>query len=128
MKGRRTAAMLCVLLGHALVVFMLMNLTQPPQRATAEGPAEELFFISEHPVDEEWNDTFEPSKEPVVKLQAPQAPDTGEAAPAEGESAAITQPGYVDWPKEGKEAAARVLAREAEAERVAKMFAGPQGT
>jgi hypothetical protein len=50
------------------------------------------------------------------------------AAPATGESAAITPPARVDWPLEGKKSAARVLAAEAEAERVARMFAGPNGT
>ena len=44
------------------------------------------------------------------------------------ESTAITPSDQVDWPLEGKKAAARVLAREAEAERVARMFAGPGGT
>ena len=34
----------------------------------------------------------------------------------------------MDWPIEGKRAAEREVAREMEAERIAKMFAGPQGT
>jgi len=50
------------------------------------------------------------------------------AAPPAGESAAITPPARVDWPIEAKKSAARVLAAEAEAERIAKMFAGPGGT
>lgn len=45
-------------------------------------------------------------------------------------SGAITQPpaGRVDWPLEAQKSAARVLAQEAESERIAKMFAGPDGT
>ncbi len=43
-------------------------------------------------------------------------------------SAIITPPERVDWPIEGKKSVARVLAAEAEAERIAKMFAGPGGT
>jgi hypothetical protein len=57
---------------------------------------------------------------------APKAP-VAAAAPA-GESAAITTKERVDWPIEAKKSAARVLAAEAEAERVARMFAGPGGT
>jgi hypothetical protein len=49
------------------------------------------------------------------------------AVPA-GESAAITPPGHVDWPIEGRKSAAKILAAEAEAARVAKMFSGPDGT
>jgi hypothetical protein len=45
-----------------------------------------------------------------------------------GESAAIMLPGHVDWPIEGKKSAARVLAAEAEAARIARMFSGPNGT
>jgi hypothetical protein len=123
--------MLCVLLGHAFIVLALMNLTRPDARSSGAlaADAEAIYFISEQPVYEEYDDRF-PVPEPEVNLNQPQTPDlegaTGE--PAAGESAAITSPGYVDWPKEGRDAAARVLAAEAEAERVAKMFAGPQGT
>jgi hypothetical protein len=46
--------------------------------------------------------------------------------PADGDSPPDTS--RVDWPEEGKKAAARVLAREAEAARIAKLFAGPGGT
>jgi hypothetical protein len=58
----------------------------------------------------------------VALSTAPAAP----AAPAP--SSAITPPGRVDWPLEGKNAAEREIAREIEAERIAKMFAGPDGT
>jgi hypothetical protein len=130
MKGRRTAAMLCVLLGHALLVLALMNLTSPTvRRSAAEEPFTTLlYFIEEDAQVETESDTPDPAPDtrpPSVPVTTPAA--TADAAPS-GESAAITPPGFVDWPLEGKESAARVLAAEAEAERIAKMFAGPGGT
>lgn len=123
--------MLCVLLGHAFIVFALMNLTRPDvrSRAALAADSEAIYFISEQPVYEEYDDRF-PVPELEVSLTQPPTPDLEGAAgdPAAGESAAINAPGYVDWPKEGRDAAARVLAAEAEAERIARMFAGPQGT
>jgi hypothetical protein len=130
MKGRRTAAMLCVLLGHALLVLALRDLTSPEILVTRpqEPFVTELVFIEEdeHPLIEDSSEPEPISLAPVV----PPAPDVAAADPSSGESAAITVPerGYIDWPLERREAAARVLAEEAEAERVAKMFAGPQGT
>jgi hypothetical protein len=59
-------------------------------------------------------------KQPEVSAATPEVPV--------GESGAITAPGRVDWPIEGRKSAARVLAAEAEAQRVAKMFSGPDGT
>lgn len=123
--------MLCVLLGHALLVLGLMNLTTPePRRSSAEAPfTTQLYFIEE----DEHAETESAPAEPVPVPRRPSVPTPAPApAPAAevppGQSAAITQPGYVDWPIEGKEAAARVLAMEAEAERIAKLFAGPGGT
>jgi hypothetical protein len=55
------------------------------------------------------------------------APSTLESS-GDDEPVDPREPGYVDWPKERRDAAARVLAREAETERIAKLFAGPQGT
>ena len=124
--------MLCVLLGHALVVLALKNLTRPDEPgSSAAAEAEAIYFISEHPlIPEEFDDWFPPVPEPEIRLTQPQSPEM-EGLPAEspaaGESAAITR-GFVDWPREGRDAAARVLAAEAEAERIARMFAGPQGT
>jgi hypothetical protein len=131
MMGRRTAAMLCVLLGHALLVLALLNLTTPDiRRSTAEAPfTTQLYFI----VEEEHAETASESR-PVEPSAAPRrpAPPAAPVAPAEstapGQSAAITPPDFVDWPLEGRESAARILASEAEAERIAKMFAGPGGT
>jgi hypothetical protein len=81
---------------------------------------------------------LEPTDEPTlvpapVSATRPSTQDsTKPAAPAAGESAAIiapsAPPARVDWPLEGKKSAARVLAAEAEAERIARMFAGPGGT
>jgi hypothetical protein len=134
MMGRRTAAMLCVLLGHALLIFALRNLTswEPvTRRAGADDFVSELVDI---PYESDVRVLLEP-EEFVIHRETPRAAtltipslpaDAGDSST--GESGAITQPGYVDWPQEGKDAAARVLAREAEAERIAKMFAGPQGT
>jgi hypothetical protein len=129
MMGRRTAAMLCVLFGHALVVFALLNLTRPADRPSpAQTPALEFVSLPLYiaPIFDEFPEP-QPEK-PRLRLAPPAVATTdGEAAPA-GESAAIDTTSYVDWPKEGKEAVARVLAAEAEAERIAKMFAGPKGT
>ena len=62
------------------------------------------------------------------RRRAPTTKSVAPVLPPAGESAAITPPARVDWPIEGKKSAARVLAAEAEAERIAKMFAGPGGT
>jgi hypothetical protein len=128
--GRRTAAMLCVLLGHALLVLMLIDLTRPAGRRQID-PAE-AFVTQLIPIYMPFDDRIPPMPDPEVRLAPPTAP--GADAEAIGTSAAnppnsdSSEPGFVDWPKEGKDAAARVLAREAETERIAKMFAGPQGT
>jgi hypothetical protein len=128
MIGRRSAALLCVLLAHAWVVFMLLRLQPavPPARLQDS-------FVSE-PITLEL-DVIEPEPVPrppapatqVPRHASPVAPSPGTPAPA-GDSTAITPPAFVDWPLEGKKSAARVLAREAEAERIARLFAGPNGT
>ena len=123
--------MLCVLLGHALVVLTLMKLTRPDERGgDAAAEADAIYFISEPPSILEHEDWIPVVPETEVRLTQPQSPDLEglpAEGPAEGESSAITQ-GFVDWPREGRDAAARVLAAEAEAERIARMFGGPQGT
>ena len=127
MIGRRTAALLCVLLVHALIIFLLSGVFKDKQRrAPADFISEPITF---YPEDER---EFEP--EPIPASPAVAKPRPAPARAAAGESAAIAAPAGppdtsgVDWPIEGKKAAARVLAREAEAERIAKMFAGPGGT
>jgi hypothetical protein len=135
MKGRRTAAMLCVLLGHALVVWLLMDLTRAPERTRAQT-VDTSFFSELIHIYEGIDDRgmFEREAQirrydiqPAPLIQPPSlAPEA--MSESEPDEPAGSRRRYTDWPKEGKEAAARVLAREAEAERIAKMFAGPQGT
>lgn len=123
--------MLCVLLGHALLVLALRDLTRPKDRPTPTDESPEIYFISQHPTDDEYDDQLPPDAEPTVRLTQPQSPavEGGPAdTPVAGESGAIVAQGYVDWPRERRDAAARVLAADAEAERIARMFAGPQGT
>jgi hypothetical protein len=127
MKGRRTAALLCVLLVHALVIYSLLHLQQGRERATAEAPASEPITVYLPPSQV----VPSPDVPRVSSLASPRLniapPDIAIGVPAE-ESSAVTVPGRVDWPIEGKKSAARVLAAEAEAERIARMFAGPGGT
>ena len=126
MIGRRTAALLCVLLMHALIIFLLSGVYENKVRRAAPD------FVSE-PI------TFFPEPEEEIEPKSTNAspaakPRPAPASAAAGESAPIATPAVlpdtsgVDWPIEGKMAAARVLAREAEAERIARMFAGPGGT
>jgi hypothetical protein len=128
MIGRRTAAWLCVLLVHALVVYSLLHMSRPETRRLADDSfASEPITLILEPIEE-----FASEAVPTVPAPAttsPREPVPAEsAAPAAGEPAASTPPARVDWPIEGKKSAARVLAAEAEAERVARMFAGPNGT
>ena len=129
MKGRRSAALLCVLLVHALMFYALFSARPPEPRLLVEDD-----FISE-PITLMLEPLVEEPVEaaPQVHAATPTRPrpapsSSAPAAPSAGQSAAITPPERVDWPLEGKKSAARVLAAEAEAERVARMFAGPNGT
>jgi len=129
MMGRRSAAWLCVLLVHALAVYSLLHMRRPESRhEAAEAFLTEPITLFLEP---EWQAELS-SAEPVPSVAVPQSqrvPTRAEsAAPPVNESAAISPPARVDWPLEGKKSAARVLAAEAEAERVARMFAGPNGT
>jgi hypothetical protein len=127
MWERRAAIILCVLLAHALVLHSLMSFRTP-----AREPAGEEFLTE--PIMLALQQFTEPASvdPPAITSTAPSRPlimpppAAPPAPPAAGESAAITP--RVDWPIEGKKSAARVLAAEAEAERIAKMFAGPGGT
>lgn len=129
MIGRRTAALLCVLLGHALIAFFLfrLELGPGPGRPMAEFVSEPITFFPE-PLEDE-PESAPPSPAAVPRTARPMAPAA--PAPPAGESAAITAPesrDRVDWPIEGRKSVSRMLAREAEAERIARMFAGPNGT
>ena len=128
MWERRAAIILCVLLSHAFIIYSLMRITRNSER----GPAPDDFVsepITLFPVP--FEEPQSPTS-PAITTHAPArtraTPPLVPAAPPAGESAAITPPARVDWPIEAKKSAARVLAAEAEAERIAKMFAGPGGT
>jgi hypothetical protein len=126
MTGRRTAALLCVLLGHALIVYSLLHLAtvtsrEPVAKSFVSEPI--TYLELQAPATEAPIATLLPAAQPERQAAA-----TVAATPPAGESAPITPPARVDWPLEGKKSAARVLAAEAEAERIAKMFSGPGGT
>jgi hypothetical protein len=125
MKGRRLAALLCVLLSHALVIIPLLELRrESPHEPAAEFGSSPIFHAMQIPAMDEAAQ-FPPVLAPVpfTLREPPAVPAAGV-----GEPDAITDTRGVDWPQEGKKAAARVLAREAEAQRIARMFAGPGGT
>ncbi|MEO8017465.1 MAG: hypothetical protein ABI769_06610 [Pseudomonadota bacterium] len=122
--GRRIAAWLCVLLVHVLVINALL-MDQPVTKRvfTDSFASEPITLYLEPPVDEP------SSAVAAAPHSVPTRPRAAAPAPTSvGESATITVPERVDWPIEAKKSAARVLAAELEAERVAKMFAGPDGT
>jgi hypothetical protein len=127
MWERRAAIFLCVLLSHAFILYSLMRLTTNPERLPVDDFVSEPITLLLEPIEEP-----KPSAAPAIVTHAPApAPLMKSVAPVippAGESAAITPPARVDWPIEAKKSAARVLAAEAEAERIAKMFAGPGGT
>jgi hypothetical protein len=127
MMGRRTAAWLCVLLAHALAVFFLLGLGPPVERSLPEPETAAITLFLEPLPPPPLKAPKTPA--PTVARRAPAvaAPGPPAAAPAP-ESTAITPPGFVDWPIEGRKSATRVLAAEAEAARVAKLFSGPGGT
>jgi hypothetical protein len=126
MMGRRSAALLCVLLTHALLFLMFrLHRTVDVPLAPADFVSEPItMYLPPLPAETE-------EKTAAPAAPAPRAPQLAAppiaSAPAQS-SAITTPPARVDWPLEGKKAAERVLAREAEAERIAKMFAGPGGT
>jgi hypothetical protein len=124
--GRRTAAMLCVLLAHFYAIYSMRDVLDPLRRTTPIGAFESapitiLLEPEEEPPDlSRTPSTPEPPRgPPSIATVAPAAP-----APA-GESQA---PSFVDWPIEQRVSAKRALDAEREAERVAKLFSGPDGT
>ena len=127
MKGRHIAAGLCVALAHVVLILLLLDwkLIEPAPRAEFESEVITLDL----PLAEEQPPPVAAQLPPFSArdLQAPEAlPD--ESAPDEAATKPATPPGRVDWPIEARKSATRVLAAEAEAERVAKLFSGPQGT
>ena len=131
MMGRRSAALLCVLLTHALLfaMFRMHRTVDVPLAAAADFASEPITLYLPPLAPESEEEAADPA------APAPRAPqsDSPPVAAAPAETNAIVTPlaspeARVDWPIEGKKAAERVLAREAEAERIARMFAGPGGT
>lgn len=122
-------AWLCVLLAHALAIYYLtvsfdgverglntpIEWWEPILRIEPELPREESPPAP--PAD------FVPE---IPRMPKPVLPAMPPSEPAD--SNAIADTSNVDWPLEGKKAAEREVAREMEAERIAKMFAGPGGT
>lgn len=133
MMGRRIAAMLCVLLLHALLGWGIsVSLTFDDRRF--QVPAEdadwaapmELVLLEPEP-----DPGPEPSREidrPVETRFPPPAAPRDSAAESTAGAIGETERPFVDWPVEARESAQRVLAAEREAERLARMFAGPDGT
>jgi hypothetical protein len=122
--------MLCVLLVHALFAWAFMLSARPdpfiaPLAASSLTPME-FFEIREEEDDEEATPVAQlPARVPEPP-RAPSAEDPAEQPATQ--PATPPPPGYIDWPRETRLSAARVLEREREAERLARMFAGPDGT
>jgi hypothetical protein len=119
--------LLCVLLAHALF-FLALRLQRPELLGReAQFDSEPITIDLPPPAAEA---ASQPSSAPAPA--APRRPERAAAPAAAPEapaaSSAIAPPGRVDWPLEGRKSAERVLAQEAEAERIARMFAGPGGT
>lgn len=128
MMGRRLAALLCVLLAHALFIFAL-RLQRPEAGDASEFASEPITLYLPPLPPEEPPPQPAATPRPAAPRKAPAAAASATPAPAApATSAAITPPGRVDWPLEGRKSAEREVAREMEAERIAKMFAGPDGT
>jgi hypothetical protein len=128
MTGRRTATMLCVLLAHVFVVYYsLVDLWSPLPDVGSTGPLVEMEIIFlDETADSSWPYRAEQLWSDPPLPNAPMEEAVAEAAtPPAGESQA---PEFVDWPIERRISAKRALAAEREAERVAKLFSGPDGT
>jgi len=124
MTARRLAILLCVLLVHALVVYRLLHI--PPSvfvpLSWDDADVAPITLEDQPPLPSDL-DAF--GQEPRVQ-EIPAVIASPAGIPLD--AAALPDTSHVDWPLEGRKAAARVLASEAEAERIAKMFAGPGGT
>lgn len=127
MWERRAAIILCVLLSHAFILYSLMRFTVNPERHLVDEFVSEPITLLLEPI-EEPKASAAPASASSAPARQHTTPLTQPEAPPAGESTAITLPERVDWPIEAKKSAARVLAAEAEAERIARMFAGPGGT
>lgn len=120
--------MLCVLLAHVFVVYYsLVDLWSPLSDVEPTGPVVELqITFLEETADGSPPSLFEQLwKDPPLPVAPVDEAVAEIAAPPAGESQA---PQFVDWPIEQRISAKRALEAEREAERVAKMFSGPDGT
>jgi hypothetical protein len=86
-----------------------------------------MELVLTDPEEDEEEDSIALATPQVPRPPPPSAPLADSTPPVDPPAAITTQP-WVDWPRETRESAARVLEREREAERLAKMFAGPDGT
>jgi hypothetical protein len=126
MKGRRIAAGLCAALAHVLVIFVMLH-------SRSRLPGEHPVFESEMvyiplPKGPEVSPLGPPELASAVHVPAP-SPIPDDASEVTAPAAISTTPKErVDWPIEAEKSAKRVLDAEAEAERVAKLFSGPNGT
>jgi hypothetical protein len=128
MMGRRSAALLFVLLTHAFIFYFLLSLGPAPERSAGEFETAPItVFLDPLPAEAPVAAPRAAAPAPAVSRHPPAVPAPSAESMA-GVSAAITLPGRVDWPIEGRKSAARVLAAEAEAARIARMFSGPDGT
>jgi hypothetical protein len=130
MMGRRTAAWLCVLLVHALAVLSLLHLSRPEPRHFADES-----FVSE-PITLIL-DTDEPfaEEEPVLPTPTPNLPSRASGGQIRARRGRIRRHYATHLAARASRLAARRkevrgarTGAEAEAERVARMFAGPNGT
>jgi hypothetical protein len=131
MWKRRAATWLCVLLSHAALLFALMHHTRTSGRSISTETFLSLpitLFPEPRIVPAPRESSPITLREPLPPQSAPSIPAAALPAPLTGESTPTAPPGRVDWPIEGKKSVARVLAEEREAERIARMFAGPSGT
>lgn len=137
MKGRHAAALLCVLGMHVLLLLALLGLDVDVRDVDADIFTSEPITLDLAPLDPGPPPlasnaiasnaiTLTPPELPP-EPPSPQATPPAAAAPAAA-AVPVAPPARVDWPIEGRKSAARVLAAEREAERIAKMFSGPDGT
>jgi hypothetical protein len=124
--------MLCVLLLHALLVLgFFASIALDARRygvPRSERAPAMLLLLFDEPEQGIEAQPEPPTPIPRPPRSRPPAAAAASQAPASDSSAAITARPWVDWPIEARHSAARVLEKEREAERIAKMFAGPDGT
>ena len=128
MNRRRVLSAVAVLLAHAMVLYWLALLPALRDRPVQTLDTKPITILLSPRAAPEAATAETTPAEP--RVPAPVEPVMEPPALAAEASGAITlpPPGRIDWPLEGRKSAARILAQEAESERIAKMFAGPDGT